>query len=64
MAAVISLKEGADLSAHSLQNWCRQHMPGYHVPKRIRFIDKLPRNAMGKINKKQLVKNYFNLVSN
>lgn len=29
------------------------------VPKRIEFVDALPRNAMGKVNKKQLLRDFF-----
>ena len=61
VAAVISLKEGADATTISIQDWCRQYMPSYHVPKLIKLVDKIPRNVMGKVNKKQLVRNYFAL---
>ena len=29
------------------------------VPKRIEFVDALPRNAMGKINKKEVLRDFF-----
>lgn len=29
------------------------------VPRRVEFVGALPRNAMGKVNKKALLKDYF-----
>lgn len=29
------------------------------MPKRVEFVDALPRNAMGKVNKKALLKDFF-----
>ena len=41
-------------------NWCKTRLPKYSVPKLIKIIDKLPRNQLGKVNKKELVKKYEN----
>jgi malonyl-CoA/methylmalonyl-CoA synthetase len=38
--------------------WCKQRLPKYSVPRRIKLLDKLPRNQLGKVNKKELVKIY------
>jgi non-ribosomal peptide synthetase component E (peptide arylation enzyme) len=35
------------------------NVPRAQVPKRIEFVDAVPRNAMGKVNKKALLKDYF-----
>ncbi|GAB5905373.1 AMP-binding protein [Mycobacteroides chelonae] len=37
---------GPDLIAH-----CREHLAGYKCPKRVEFVDSLPRTATGKIQK-------------
>jgi acyl-CoA synthetase (AMP-forming)/AMP-acid ligase II len=37
---------GLDLIAH-----CREHLAGYKCPKRVEFVDSLPRTATGKIQK-------------
>lgn len=34
--------------------YCRQHLAGYKIPKAFRWIDALPRNDSGKINRKTL----------
>ena len=33
---------------------CRAILPGFKVPKRVLFVDDLPRNAMGKVQKAAL----------
>jgi acyl-CoA synthetase (AMP-forming)/AMP-acid ligase II len=39
-----------------LTGWCRDQMANYKVPRTIVFVDALPRNAMGKIEKFRLMK--------
>ena len=34
--------------------WCREQMANYKVPRSIDFVDALPRNAMGKVEKFRL----------
>jgi acyl-CoA synthetase (AMP-forming)/AMP-acid ligase II len=48
--------EGAaeDLIAH-----CREHLAGYKCPKRVEFLDELPRTATGKIQKYKLREPYW-----
>jgi acyl-CoA synthetase (AMP-forming)/AMP-acid ligase II len=38
--------EGADLVA-----WAREHMANYKVPRRVVFLEALPRNASAKVQK-------------
>ena len=40
---------GADILAH-----CREHLAGFKTPKRIFFVDALPKNPSGKLLKRQL----------
>ncbi len=42
-----------------LQRFAAGELPPYQLPKQLRLVDALPRNAMGKVNKKQLVKDLF-----
>ena len=49
VVAAVRLVAGATVSAGELQAWCRQRLAGYKVPKEIRIVAELPRNATGKL---------------
>ena len=60
VAAVVVVRSGAgDLCLGGLREWCADKMPKYWVPSDLRILQEMPRNAMGKINKKQLIKDIF-----
>ena len=40
--------------ADSLQAFCATHLPGYKLPSTVKCVEEIPRNAMGKVNKKAL----------
>ena len=61
VAAVIALRDGAHLDLADLKQWCRGRMSPYKIPKKIKILNALPRNAMGKIAKPHLVKDYATL---
>lgn len=54
VTAVVVLREGAPLAAEDLQDWLRGHLAGFKIPKVVSFTDVLPRNATGKVLKRQL----------
>jgi malonyl-CoA/methylmalonyl-CoA synthetase len=54
VAAFIVLRRGAELSRETLKQWCEGRLSAYKVPKVVRFVDALPRNAMGKVTKPDL----------
>jgi long-chain acyl-CoA synthetase len=45
-------------SEQELIEHCRQHIGGYKIPRRMAFVDALPKSAMGKILKDELRKTY------
>jgi long-chain acyl-CoA synthetase len=51
IAAVITLKEGADVSAEELRDWARERIAAYKYPRIIRF-GSLPKGPTGKILKR------------
>ncbi|MDE2434832.1 MAG: acyl--CoA ligase [Sphingomonadales bacterium] len=54
-AAVVHLKPGTEVSEGELRDWVRQRLAAFKVPVRILFLpETLPRNANGKILKKDL----------
>ncbi len=50
----VELVEGASFDEKELLGWCRERLAGYKVPREIRRIDVLPRNATGKIMRREL----------
>ena len=52
--AWVALKPDHNLSADELIAHCRSLIAGYKKPKHVRFVDKLPRNSVGKIAKAEL----------
>ena len=53
-ACVVRISSAAKES--DLVRHCRSSLAGYKTPKRIAFMDSLPRNAMGKIKRDELVR--------
>jgi acyl-CoA synthetase (AMP-forming)/AMP-acid ligase II len=54
VVAVIQRREGAEVDGDELIAHCREHLAGYKKPKRVVFVDELPRNTAGKILKRSL----------
>jgi acyl-CoA synthetase (AMP-forming)/AMP-acid ligase II len=50
--------QGKALALDELNSWARQRMALYKLPRRLLLVKEIPRNAMGKVNKKDLRK-YF-----
>lgn len=42
-----------------LKSWAETVLPSYSVPTVIKIVDEVPRNALGKVDKKSLLKNSF-----
>jgi len=53
--AVLTLRPGAVLTAHEAITFCRGRIAAYKYPRVVEFRDVLPKNALGKILKDQLV---------
>jgi len=55
VAAVVVLRDGASLSLPELRDWARARVSGPKFPRRLATVPALPRNAMGKVVKPELV---------
>ncbi len=55
VCACVVLREGATLEIEGLRAWAKDRMATYKIPRELRILDALPRNAMGKIQKKSLL---------
>jgi long-chain acyl-CoA synthetase len=54
VAAFVVVHDGSSLSADELVDYCRPRL-GMQRPRSINFVEKLPRNAYGKVDKARLV---------
>ena len=48
------LRPGARLSAEAVSEHCRGLLAGYKKPRLVRFVERLPRNSLGKVLKTDL----------
>lgn len=54
LRAAVVLKPGQQVSEDELIAYCREHLAGYKRPTQVGFLTALPRNASGKVLKKDL----------
>lgn len=56
--ALVVLAPGEELAAEELITWTKERLAGYKTPKKVIFVDELPRTPTGKILKKELRAKY------
>lgn len=56
--AWVVLKPGESVTVEELRQFCKQDLAGYKVPKQIEFRSELPKTAVGKILRRELVKEH------
>jgi len=54
LLAFVVTVEGKDVSEEDLKGYVKQNLARYKVPREIVFLDELPRNATGKVLKREL----------
>jgi acyl-CoA synthetase (AMP-forming)/AMP-acid ligase II len=57
--AVVVTRKGMSTTAEELITFCKKRIAGYKAPKDIEFVDSLPKNAAGKILKRELREKYW-----
>jgi len=58
VVAVITAEDGSELDPDLIRRQCKDKLANYKVPKRVQVIEALPRNTMGKVQKKALRESY------
>ena len=61
VVAVVVAKDGHVLAEADVRAHCAAHLASFKAPKKVFFVDELPRNAMGKVQKNLLREDYRNL---
>ena len=54
VSAAVELRDGATLSLSDLQTWAKPRLAPYKIPRDLRPLTALPRNAMGKVTKPEV----------
>jgi long-chain acyl-CoA synthetase len=62
MVACVVKKAGSELTEEELIRFCQDHLAKNKTPRRIVFLDSLPRNGVGKILKTHLRKTAADIV--
>jgi acyl-CoA synthetase (AMP-forming)/AMP-acid ligase II len=57
--AFVQSRNGDDIDIEELVAFCRERLAGFKVPRQIEFIKEIPRNASGKVLKKDLREPYW-----
>ncbi len=57
--AVVVLRNGSSVSEEDLIEYCRDKMGGFERPRSVDFVEVLPRNASGKVLKRELREPYW-----
>ncbi|MFE3188455.1 AMP-binding protein [Nocardia sp. NPDC059240] len=58
VTAIVVPRPGSELTENILINWSRPRLAGFRRPRRVVFVDELPRNPSGKVLKGEL-RQYF-----
>jgi fatty-acyl-CoA synthase len=54
LKAFVVTSSGTELSEDDVKNYVKEHLARYKVPREVEFLDELPRNATGKVLKREL----------
>ncbi len=54
LKAFVVLRDGKSADEDELKAYIKSNLAGYKVPREVSFLDELPRNATGKIVKREL----------
>jgi long-chain acyl-CoA synthetase len=56
VAAFIVLKDGMKVSETEIISFCQERLADYKCPKRVKFVDEIPKGPTGKLLKRELAK--------
>jgi fatty-acyl-CoA synthase len=54
LKAFVVLADGVELSSAEINAYVKANLAGYKTPREVEFLDELPRNATGKVLKREL----------
>lgn len=57
--AAIIVPVDKELTLKEIRDWAADKMPKYSIPVMLKMVDSIPRNSLGKVNKKELIRLLF-----
>ncbi|MFL5655116.1 MAG: acyl-CoA synthetase [Ktedonobacteraceae bacterium] len=57
--AIVALRPGMTVTEEEMNVFCRQHLASYKKPRTVEFVPDLPKNAYGKVLKRELREQYW-----
>ena len=54
VAAAVALKDGASTSPDELRSYVKEQVAAYKYPRKVWFVDELPKGPTGKILKREI----------
>jgi acyl-CoA synthetase (AMP-forming)/AMP-acid ligase II len=54
LRAFVVMEQGAEVSEDDLKSHVKANLAGFKVPREVVFVEELPRNATGKVLKREL----------
>lgn len=64
VAAFIKVRKGYTLTAEEVKEWCASRIASYKVPRKVYFVDDLPKGGNGKIQRLKLIDIYKRGIKN
>ena len=58
VTAAAVVRKGISVTEEDLMLHCKDRLAGYKRPKKIHFLDELPKNLYGKVLRKELIKQF------
>ena len=56
---MVVLRDGMPATAEEIITFCRSRLGGFKLPRSVDFVGALPRNAAGKVLKRELRERYW-----
>ncbi|MEZ4525003.1 MAG: acyl-CoA synthetase [Desulfobacterales bacterium] len=63
VTAVVVPRKGEQITEEEIIALCRKHLAGFKVPKKVIFLDALPKTPTGKILKREMRRTYKDIIS-
>jgi long-chain acyl-CoA synthetase len=54
VGAAIALKQGEEVSEDEIRDYLKEQLAAYKYPRKVWFVDELPKGATGKILKREI----------